>query len=514
MTAGTHEVAWLESALHLFALLIKIGEQAAITASAMCRNQAVADRRSPARRQPCGGCFNKFNALRARLGRFTDHRMNIRSESGQTPANPGWLQRTPRIPTLALFAVVALALLGTFALILATVNAERTQREQASRTSGIIATLDDIVRATMSGETGQRGYFITSDTRYLAPYRVGETDYAAGMARLRRQMGENLPADQAQLLAGISRLGDAKWAEMSGVVALVAQRRIPDAHARMLSDEGQLAMQGLRKSVAELESIEQVKLDRAVFAAAAAEARIVPSLTALFVVIVCALALGLWQAVRKAEAEAIAEGATAVAEARDRADLLAKELNHRVKNLFAVILAIVRMSARGDAAAAPAVDRIAKRIHALVTAHEVTQGAGQDQTVDFADLVGKVIAPYRSSSERCELSGGPLVLPGRHAVPLGLVLHELVTNAVKYGAWSQPGGLLRVTWESGAGHARVLWEEIGTQPCEARSEPGREGFGSALIRSSERQLNGKITRSFGDQGIVVEMAFPLEGESG
>lgn len=440
--------------------------------------------------------------------------MNINSESVILRANLRWWQRAPRIPTLALFAVVALALLGTFTLIFATVSAERTQRQQAARTSGILASLDNIVRATMSGETGQRGYFITSDTRYLAPYRDGEAQYASGMARLRKQMGDGLPQEQVQLLAGISRLGDAKWAEMSDVVTLVRDRRIPDAHARMLSDEGQLAMQGLRQYVARLESIEQVKLDRAVSEAASAEARVVPSLIALFVVIVCALVLGLWQAIRKAEAEAIAEGAAAIAEARDRADLLAKELNHRVKNLFAVILAIVKMSARGDAAAAPAVDRIAKRIHALVTAHEVTQGTGQDQTVDFEDLIAKVIAPYRSSSERCELSGGELVLHGRNAVPLGLVLHELVTNAVKYGAWSRPDGLLRVTWYCVDGLARVRWEEIGAGADGAGPTPGREGFGSALIRSSERQLNGTITRTFGDDGIVVEMAFPLVEAAG
>jgi len=439
--------------------------------------------------------------------------MNISSNSDYTEAKLHWWQRAPRIPTLALFAVVALALLGTFALIVATVDLERTQRAQAARTSGILASLDEILRAAMSGETGQRGYFITSDTRYLAPYREGEARYAAGIERLREQMGPDLPQDQARLLADIGRLGDAKWAEMSGVVALVEQRRIPEAHARVLSDEGQLAMQGLRRAVTELERIEQVRLERAVVNAANAEARILPSLAALFVVIVCALALGLWQAIRKAEAEAIAEGASAIAEARDRADLLAKELNHRVKNLFAVILAIVKMSARGDTAAAPAVDRIAKRLHALVTAHEVTQGTGQDQTVDFADLIAKVIAPYRSSSERCELVGGELVLPGRHAVPLGLVLHELVTNAVKYGAWSQPGGMLRVKWDNTDGTARVLWEEIGTGAAGLPPEPGREGFGSALIRSSERQLGGTIARRFGEQGIVVEMAFPFAGES-
>jgi two-component sensor histidine kinase len=437
--------------------------------------------------------------------------MNRENESLPKEMRLRWWQRAPRIPTLALFAVVALALIGTFSLIIATVEAERTQREQATRTSGILASLDEIIRATMSGETGQRGYFITSDTRYLEPYRDGRGRYVAGMRQLREKMGSGLPAEQAGLLAEIARLGDAKWAEMAGVVELVEQRRIPDAHARLLSDEGQLAMNGLRKAVAKLEDIERVRLDAAAQRAANAEARILPSLAALFVVIVCALALGLWQAIRKAEAEALAEGAAAIAEARDRADLLAKELNHRVKNLFAVILAIVKMSARGDTAAAPAVDRIAKRIHALVTAHEVTQGSGKDQTVDLAELIGKVIAPYRSSSERCELEGGTVNLPGRHAVPLGLVLHELATNAVKYGAWSAPGGLLRIRWEREDSRARLVWEEIGVTEACAPAQPGREGFGSALIRSSERQLGGTIVRRFEPRGIVVEMDFTLEG---
>ncbi|NLR38107.1 CHASE3 domain-containing protein [Novosphingobium sp. ERW19] len=437
--------------------------------------------------------------------------MNRETESLLKEMRLHWWQRAPRIPTLALFAVVALALIGTFSLIIATVEVERTQRQQAARTSGIIASLDEIVRATMSGETGQRGYFITSDTRYLEPYREGQGRYAAGMRALRDRMGPDLPAEQANLVAEIARLGDAKWAEMAGVVDLVEHRRIPDAHARLLSDEGQLAMNGLRKAVARLEDIERVRLDQAAQRAANAEARILPSLAALFVVIVCALALGLWQAIRKAEAEALAEGAAAIAEARDRADLLAKELNHRVKNLFAVILAIVKMSARGDAAAAPAVDRIAKRIHALVTAHEVTQGSGKDQTVDLAELIGKVIAPYRSSSERCELDGGTVNLPGRHAVPLGLVLHELATNAVKYGAWSAPGGLLRIRWEREDTRAKVIWEEIAAGEATAPTEQGREGFGSALIRSSERQLGGTIVRRFAERGIVVEMDFTLEG---
>lgn len=424
-------------------------------------------------------------------------------------AAPGWL-------TMALFAVLALALLGTFALIFTTVDAERVQREQATRTSAVLAALDGIVAATLNGETGQRGYYITYDPRYLAPYRDGHAAYKAEMHALRQRLAGTSDARQAAQVDEIERLGDAKWAEMAGTVELVRRGELVEARVRTLSDEGQLAMEALRQAVGRFERTERARLDAASQSAASAEARVMPSLGLLFVIIVIALILGLWQVIRAAHAEAAAANAALIAQARDRADLLARELNHRVKNLFAVILAIVKMSARGDAAAAPAVERISRRIHALVTAHDVTQGGpggDGDEEVDIADLVDKTLAPYRSQSERCELEGGSLVVPGRHAVPLGLVLHELVTNAVKYGAWAGPDGLLTVRWsvvEDGGRCVRLVWQERAAQPLDLPEggQPAREGFGSALIRSSERQLGGTITRRFAPEGLLVEIAFP------
>lgn len=429
----------------------------------------------------------------------------------------GW-RRGQRVPALALFAIVALALLGTFALIFATVEAERVQRREAARTSAVIVSLNQIVRAALNGETAQRGYFITNDRRYLEPYGFGQQLYRTEMARLRERIEPEGNERQIELLDEIERMSDAKWAELAATIDMVREGRIIEAHNRILSDEGQLAMAGLRSAVARLEQMERVSLEQATARAAESEGRIVPGLIALFVIIVCALALGLWQSVRTARAEAAAANAMAIAEARDRADLLAKELNHRVKNLFAVILAIVKMSARNDPAAAPAVERIAKRIQALITAHEVTQGAPGDTHVDLADLIAKVIAPYRSSTEKCELTGGSLVLAGKHAVPLGLVLHELVTNAVKYGAWSAPGGLLKVHWRADSGRVKLDWEEIcapavaAANPALAEPQdgkPAREGFGTMLIRSSARQLDGRIERRAGPSGIIVEMDFPL-----
>ncbi len=437
----------------------------------------------------------------------------VADETGQAQSWDRIWRRKPAWLTLALFAVLALALLGTFALIFTTVDAERVQREQAARTSAVLAALDGIVAATLNGETGQRGYYITYDRRYLVPYEQGHAAYEGEIRALRLRLGQGIDPQQAALVDEIERLGDAKWAEMAGTVELVRRGELVEARVRTLSDEGQLAMEALRQAVGRLERTERARLDAASDSAAMAEARVMPSLGLLAVIITIALILGLWQVIRTAQAQAAAANAALIAEARDRADLLARELNHRVKNLFAVILAIVKMSARGDTAAAPAVDRIAKRIHALVTAHDVTQGRHDGEgEVDLADLVTKAIAPYRSDSERCNLSGGTLVVSGRHAVPLGLVLHELVTNAVKYGAWSAPGGLLEVRWEHNAADktVRLVWQERAAAPLVLPEDgvPAREGFGSALIRSSERQLDGRIVRRFSPEGIMVEITFP------
>ncbi|MDE2563226.1 MAG: CHASE3 domain-containing protein [Sphingomonadales bacterium] len=418
-----------------------------------------------------------------------------------------WRRSGARTPGLALFVVIAAGLLGCLALIVTTLQSERDQRAQAARTAGVIGSLNDMLVATVLGETGQRGYLITNDERYLAPWRDGRAQYRAALGRLHGQLGASLPASQRDLVGRIERLGDSKWAEMDDTVALMRQGRVVDAQVRVLSDEGQALMSGLRDAVQQLESIERGKLGAASDRASAAEARITPLLLLLFLAIVVALALGLWQIGRVARAEAAAANADAIAAARDRADLLARELNHRVKNLFAVVLAIVRMTGKGDPAAKPTVDRIAERIHALVTAHDVTQGTAEAPEVDLADLVEKAIAPYRADPAQCALDGEATILPARLAMPIGLVLHELVTNAVKYGAWSQPEGRLAVRWRRAGGRVTIDWRETCTLPGDV---PERTGFGSMLMQSSARQLDGTIAREFTSGGLTVRIDFPAD----
>jgi two-component sensor histidine kinase len=121
-------------------------------------------------------------------------------------------------------------------------------------------------------------------------------------------------------------------------------------------------------------------------------------------------------------------------------------------------------------------------------------------------LIEITLAPYRSDRMPAKISGPETLLPAQHVTPLGLVLHELTTNAVKYGAWAN-GGLLTVNWQITNGQLILNW----TEACEiAEIEPASEGFGSMLMVSAARQLGGTIERSFAPHGVHVGIVIPLE----
>jgi two-component sensor histidine kinase/CHASE3 domain sensor protein len=414
------------------------------------------------------------------------------------------------LPTLLLLGFVAAALIGAVALVWQTVAAERSQRAQAARTNAVLIAVRDIIRTATNGETGQRGYFITLDRRYLAPYVVAQAQYGPGVQRLRALMGPKPSPRQRDLLDQIETLSDARFAELSDTVDLIAAGNLLEARRRVLTDEGQDVMERLRRAVGELEQVEVASLRDSSHRAEIAEARILPLLTCLLVLILLALGLGLMQVIRAADAEARAEGAAELALARDRADLLAHELNHRVKNLFAVVLAIVKMSARDAPEAKPVVDRIAERIRALLNAHEVTQGTSAKRSASLFDLVETALRPYQSADHRATLEGPQVDLPEQAVIPLGLVLHELTTNAVKHGAWCRPGGEIAVQWDYAGGRLRFNWtEHRAGAPVPLPDEPLHRGFGSILIEGSARQLGGTIDRSFTPEGAAVRIDLPL-----
>lgn len=413
--------------------------------------------------------------------------------------------RNPRWMNVALLLVIAAAMFATIVLAYQTVEAERAQRLQVERTVEVLEELRQINSAALSGETGQRGYLITLDRRYLAPYQMAREQLEPSLDRVRVLLGDDATARQVELIDQIDALARAKFDEMAESVELLENGRLLDARRATLTDEGVEAMERLVRAIAEMEDIESRILAERAAEAARSEARVLPLLGALFVLLIIAMLAGARLVGRAARAEAEASQAAAVSEARDRADLLARELNHRVKNLFAVILAIVQMSARDKPEAKEVTDSIAQRIRALLTAHEVSQGELERPVASLRALVETSLAPYRSSKHPAEIEGPDVMLPAKRVTPLGLVLHELTTNAVKYGAWKNRG-TVHVSWTEDEGMLTLTWRESG---ADLEELPERKGFGSLLMTSAARQFGGTFERNFTKDGLQVSIVLPV-----
>lgn len=405
---------------------------------------------------------------------------------------------------VVLLGVIAAAMFATLFLVYQTVEAEREQREQVRRTVEVLEELRQVSRSAISGETGQRGYLITLDRRYLAPYQAGREQIDPTLDRIRELIGEDATARQTELIDKIDALARAKFDEMATGVELLENGRLLDARRAILTDEGVETMERLDRAIAELEDIENETLAAYSADAARTNARVLPLLGALLVFLIIAMFAGARLVGRAARAEAEAAQAAVVSEARDRADLLARELNHRVKNLFAVVLAIVQMSARDKPEAKEVTNSIAQRIRALLTAHEVSQGELERPVASLRALVETSVAPYRSSNHPAEIDGPEIMLPAKRVTPLGLVLHELTTNAVKYGAWKDEG-TVHVSWSEQDGTVTLEWRETGAQLGDA---PEHTGFGSLLMTSAARQFGGTFERNFTPDGLIVTIELP------
>ncbi|MCB5176960.1 PAS domain-containing sensor histidine kinase [Microvirga lenta] len=201
---------------------------------------------------------------------------------------------------------------------------------------------------------------------------------------------------------------------------------------------------------------------------------------------------------------------TAAKVAEERRDLLINELNHRVKNTLATVQSITSQTLRTSETAAEAREAIEGRLIALSRAHDVLTRENWEGA-DLYEIVEQAVAPYSSQGEdRLHLKGPEVRLPPRTALSLAMMLQELATNAVKYGALSSSAGEIRIAWEVDPAEPPQLqlrWEESGGPPVQA---PTRRGFGTRLIeRSLAQDLGGDVRIVFAPTGVVCTVAAPL-----
>ena len=198
--------------------------------------------------------------------------------------------------------------------------------------------------------------------------------------------------------------------------------------------------------------------------------------------------------------------------AEERQQLLLNELNHRVKNTLATVQSIATHSFRAEGGGY-AYEQFEARLLALARAHNIlTQEHWK--SAELHDLVADAIAPHGTDAERITIRGPHLHVTSTMALSIAMALHELCTNAAKYGALSTAAGQVKITWDvvqSGGGpELHLRWEESGGPLVQP---PTRTGFGSRLIRSGlARELNAAVRLDFSPSGVVCEIAAPLEME--
>jgi len=194
-------------------------------------------------------------------------------------------------------------------------------------------------------------------------------------------------------------------------------------------------------------------------------------------------------------------------------DLLAKELSHRIKNIFAVVAGLVSLSARSKPEHKPFADELTDTIRALGRAHDFVRAAEGTERDSLHGLLRELFAPYGAGeAARVRIAGHDCTVSARATTPLALVFHELATNSAKYGALGKPGGHVDLVLEDAGENIRLIWTEHGGKTPRGAPKPG---FGSRLVEMSiTGQLGGSWDRRFEPGGMVAELVLSMEAVCG
>jgi PAS domain S-box-containing protein len=192
------------------------------------------------------------------------------------------------------------------------------------------------------------------------------------------------------------------------------------------------------------------------------------------------------------------------AEAHQR--LLINELSHRAKNLLAIIQSVAQQSFRGDDPTAAQLSRFEGRLGALSAAHGILTRE-RWEAVPLRRLICDTFTAVRSDDERLDLDGPDLMLPPKVAVSLAMAIHELATNALKYGSLSTETGKVTIRWSTEDERLKVQWKEQGGPLVSA---PTSRGFGTRMIeRGLAAELGGEVRIHYEPDGVRCEVDAPM-----
>jgi PAS domain S-box-containing protein len=200
--------------------------------------------------------------------------------------------------------------------------------------------------------------------------------------------------------------------------------------------------------------------------------------------------------------------------AQERQGLLLREMSHRVKNLFALAGAVITLSTRTSATPEDLAEQVRKRLGTLARAHELTlpdlrrEQAATPTTLEA--LLRTIVSPFEDQDPgRIAIVGPEVVVSGHAVTGLALMLHELVTNAAKYGALSTASGRIAVVWTVEDSMLSLRWAERDGPAADGAAKD--DGFGTWLVDGTVKgQLQGQIERRWDADGLTILMAIPLD----
>jgi two-component sensor histidine kinase len=200
----------------------------------------------------------------------------------------------------------------------------------------------------------------------------------------------------------------------------------------------------------------------------------------------------------------------------ERQQLLLNEINHRVKNTLATVQSIAVQTLRNAENTVQARRHFEGRLMALSRVHNILTRENWEGA-SLRNMIADSIAPYRDQErKRFETEGPEVSVPAKYALALAMALHELCTNAVKYGALSTENGHVRIVWNTsarnGSRQLTIRWTEVGGPPVRP---PSRRGFGSRLIELGLKQdLGGNVQIDFASTGVSCTIEAPLPSRAG
>jgi two-component sensor histidine kinase/CHASE3 domain sensor protein len=432
---------------------------------------------------------------------------------------------------LSLALVVAAAVASLFI-----VQGVDTQMRDVQRTYEVRRQAGELVQALSDAETGQRGFLLTQDVDYLEPYREAILSLDATYRNLMTLVDDN-PAAKVRL-AALAETIEQKRSEMATTITMASDSRLREALTILRSDAGRTLMERIRDTLQALIAEEDAKLiDR--------NARVDASRLWLTVTIIAALggaailtyvlmtrtqrqvsnlarATGALQSLNveleervQARTAELEEARTHAERERARVEALLQDTNHRIGNSLATVSSMLGLQvARAHSEEVRrALENAQNRVHSIASSHRRLRLGADLETTSAAEFLAAVVEDLQTTqaegrSVSFETRVEPMVIQGRDATTLGIIVGELVVNALKHAVPDDRAGQIRVELRrDGAGSAELSVEDdgVGLAPEAQGSE---SGLGAMIIRQLALQFGGEpsyAAREGGGTRVAVSL---------